>query len=1287
MGKNSATEAFQFLSGGGEMGNLMRTKDWSASLVGTPGTWPQSLRTTLSIILNSKFPMFLFWGPGLVCFYNDAYRPSLGNEGKHPGILGSRGEDHWQEIWPVIKPLIDQVLAGGEATWSEDQLIPIYRNGKMEDVYWTFSYSPVNDESGKPAGVFVTCNETTDKVNNRNKLEESIGQLEFAIEAARLGTWDYSPATGKFTANNRLKDWFGLAHDSEIDLEHATNVIAEKDRDRVVNAIQKALDHSSGGSYDVEYSIIHPHTGKETIVQAKGRAWFNDEKAAYRFNGTLEDVSEQVIARRKLEESEKDLHDMVMQAPVGICVIDAETCISEIVNDSFIEVAGKKREEIIGRGYWETFAEAKPYYEDALKQVIHTGISFYANEVKLMLIRHGKEEDVYVTFVYAALKNAGGKVKKVAIWVLENTRQVIERQRIEEADKRFRNTVQQAPVGITILRGPEFIVEMANDAYLQLVDRKEAGFVGRPLFESLPEVEKAVHTLLNDVLNTGVPFNGIEYPIPVNRYGKFEISYFNFLYHPLKEDDGKITGIIVTVTDVSESVKAKHFITESEKQFREMVMDSPIPMTIFRGTGYIVEVANNIMFRNIWRKKPEDVLGKSILDVFPELKDQKYAELLHEVYISGKVHKEIESPVYVQGDDGMQHFYLDFEYAPLLEPAGNVSGILVTVNDVTEKVEARIKLEESEKKLNIVIDASELGTWELNIRTGAVVYSDRFLEIMGFKKGDILTHEQLVSRIHPEDLATRNDAFEKAYDNGILQYEVRLLWEDGSIHWMEGKGKVFYNEAGKPAKMIGTARDITDRQAREESMARLAAIVQSSGDAIISKDLNGIIATWNAGAEEIFGYTAAEMIGQPLTKLIPADRINEESDILKKLKNGEHVNHFETKRITKDKRMLDISLTISPIRNVQGNVIGASKIARNISHQKEAERLITASEQKFRVLADSMPQFIWTGDAEGNLNYFNEAVYEYSGLTPEQIAREGWLQIVHPDDREANIAAWMHSVNTGTDFIVEHRFGRSDGTYRWQLSRAIPQRDAAGNIQMWVGTSTDIQDIKEQDQQKDFFISMASHELKTPITSIKGYVQLLQTTYAKGEDNFLKKSLKVIDKQILTLTSLISDLLDVSKIKSGSLVLNKQDFEITEMIADVTGHIRHVSPDYNISFSGSTAIVFADRERISQVLINLLTNAVKYSPSSKEITIKHVIEDGHVLVSVHDGGIGINKTAQEKIFERFYRVEGKDESTYPGFGIGLFISSEIIQRHQGKIGVNSEPGKGSVFYFSIPLKS
>ncbi|MDY0986884.1 PAS domain-containing protein [Flavobacterium sp. CFBP9031] len=178
---------YDFLANGGEMGMLTRDKDWSKTALGPVESWPQSLRTTLGILLNSKFPMFLFWGQDHICFYNDAYRPSLGNNGKHPSILGQKGADYWPEIWDFIKPLIDQVLQNGEATWHEDQLLPIYRNGKLEDVYWTFSYSPVNDENGKTSGVLVICNETTKQINTLKKLEESERRFRNTVKQLPLG--------------------------------------------------------------------------------------------------------------------------------------------------------------------------------------------------------------------------------------------------------------------------------------------------------------------------------------------------------------------------------------------------------------------------------------------------------------------------------------------------------------------------------------------------------------------------------------------------------------------------------------------------------------------------------------------------------------------------------------------------------------------------------------------------------------------------------------------------------------------------------------------------------------------------------------------------------------------------------------------------------------------------------------------------------------------------------------------------------------------------------------------
>ena len=303
---NTYEEPFPFLKGGGELGELTRTFDWSATPVGAPDHWPQSLRTTVAMILSSKFPMFLWWGPDLIQFYNDAYRPSFGNAGKHPLALGQKGEECWQEIWAVISPLINQVMTTGEATWSEDQLIPIYRNGKIEDVYWTFGYSPIRGESQNIEGVLVVCTETTEKINTLRILEGHKDELEFAIDATELGTWDLNPATNKFRGNSRLKSWFGLNPEEEIELPLAIAVIAEKDRQHVMDAIANALQFWSGGMYDVEYTITADPTKRERVVRAKGRAWFNEDKIAYRFNGTLQDITEQAAAVQKIEQAVRE---------------------------------------------------------------------------------------------------------------------------------------------------------------------------------------------------------------------------------------------------------------------------------------------------------------------------------------------------------------------------------------------------------------------------------------------------------------------------------------------------------------------------------------------------------------------------------------------------------------------------------------------------------------------------------------------------------------------------------------------------------------------------------------------------------------------------------------------------------------------------------------------------------------------------------------------------------------------------------------------------------------------
>jgi PAS domain S-box-containing protein len=362
-----------FLAHGGEMGRLMRDKDWSDNILGTPDFWPQSLRTAVSIILNSKFPMFLFWGPELICFYNDAYRPSLGNEGKHPAILGSRGEDYWKEIWHIIKPLIDDVLANGIATWSEDQLIPIYRNGKLEDVYWTFSYSPVNDESGKPAGVFVTCNETTSKVLAHKKIEENEARLRMVIDSAEMGTWEYNFQTKKITASQRTSDLLGFEPRDINDIEKIITCIDKDEKDKILSSVNHQLVHGSEEHIDVEF--LFKSVSGERYLRVMGKVIFNDGKLA-NILGTIIDVTSQQAAKSKLENTirirtneikqiNKNLEERnrfvetIIDSSMDLIVVyDKEMRIISF-NGACENLYKIKRGEVIGKNFLEVFPKAR----------------------------------------------------------------------------------------------------------------------------------------------------------------------------------------------------------------------------------------------------------------------------------------------------------------------------------------------------------------------------------------------------------------------------------------------------------------------------------------------------------------------------------------------------------------------------------------------------------------------------------------------------------------------------------------------------------------------------------------------------------------------------------------------------------------------------------------------------------------------------------------------------------------------------------------------------------------
>ena len=839
--------------------------------------------------------------------------------------------------------------------------------------------------------------------------------------------------------------------------------------------------------------------------------------------------------------------------------------------------------------------------------------------------------------------------------------------------------------GHIILSGPQFIIEMVNDAYLKIAGKTMEDLVGKAFFKTIHLPNDNLAIKLTEVLQTGAAYILNEVPHTITDAGSIKTLYLNYNYEPLKNHQGNICGIICIVNNVTQQVVTKFTITENDKQFRQMLMQSPLAIVIFKGSNFVIETVNKQMLTKFWQREEEAVVGKPFLEVFPEMTHQKYPALLTRIFKTGETLHDAETKIELNTPTGKNTFYVDATYSPLLNKHGGVTGIMVAANDVTLTVKTREMLKLQETQLLLAADANKQANYEMDLLSGNLTHCKNLTKMYGVSPSINLTAQEINTFFHPDD---RVDIVEKActisHITGVLVFDARVIWPDKTVHWIRTHARMLYSPNNVPYKMVGTVMDITVEKEKDEYIMKLAAIVESSIDAIVSTRLDGSIATWNDAAVNLFGYTASEMIGKPYALLfttgdVPVNNFNPANKLQQKIS-------FETIFTKKDASIIDISCTVSPIKNGSGQIIGNSKIIRDITRQKLIHNQIITSEARFKLLAEDMPQLIWTSNNVGVVDYFNPAIQGFTGVSNEEIQKTGWLQLVHPDDREANLKKWIAVVATGSVLTVEHRLLKHDGEYIWHLTRAVPQRDAAGKILSWVGNCTDIHEIKENDQNRDFFISMASHELNTPVTTIKGYVEMLLEEYGNNGDQFFKKSMTNVHKQIKVLINLISDLLDLSKIKAGVVELYKEHFYSSDFINEIIKNLQAIHPDYTFCLQcKEPVILFADREKINRVLINILTNAIKYSPHNKMININCMVDDDQVVISVQDFGIGISKINQQKIFQRFFRISGKSEKTYPGFGIGLFIAAEIIDKHQGKITLESVPGEGSVFSFSLPV--
>lgn len=785
-------------------------------------------------------------------------------------------------------------------------------------------------------------------------------------------------------------------------------------------------------------------------------------------------------------------------------------------------------------------------------------------------------------------------------------------------------------------------------------------------------------------------------------------------------------------------------LAESEYKIRSIISNAPFPIGVYNGREMQIVEANQAIM-DVWGKG-NNVVGKRYAEVLPELEDQQIYEQLEAVFTTGIPFHARNQRIELTVDGQKKTFYFNYSFTPLKDRSGNVYGVMNTAADVTDVVLAKQQVEQSEKTLYSMIRQAPVAMCIMMGPDFVVeVANKRMIELWGKPESDVL-HKPIFEGL-PD---ARGQGLEQWIDHVYRTGESHQSFEQPVVLLRNGKLETVYQNFvyepyrdgnGKIIGVIAISNDVTAQVRAKERQARLAAIVESSDDTIVSKTLQGIITSWNRAAVRMFGYTQEEAIGKHISLIIPTSRLQEEEFIIGEIRAGNKVDHFETVRVAKDGREIPISLSVSPIIDEQGTIIGASKIARDITDQvaaQESTRRYTERLEIINLMVKSVSEDLdlnkilqkvtdatteLTGAEYGVFRYnqVGEAEPSYVLYTASDASRAAFetfgirsdidvFQTLFTNNRAVRIDDLAKNPRYGTrtsaadetsgqppfaSYLAVPVFSRSgDVIGGLFFGHAEPGKFTANHESLVVSIASQTaisidnaklyEEVKTLNDKKDEFIGLASHELKTPLTSVNAYLQILagMPTDDKGKQ-FIQKALRQMKK----LTTLVNDLLDISKIEAGKLQLKIAEFDLKKLMEEAIDLIGHTNNKYRIFFDSSvkTCNIYSDSQRIEQVLINLLTNAIKYSSGADEVRVSLVCTSEEVKVGIQDFGVGIPSEKLPYIFSRFYRVEDVNPNI-SGLGIGLYLSNEIITRLDGKLWAESEVGKGSTFWFTLPIK-
>lgn len=707
--------------------------------------------------------------------------------------------------------------------------------------------------------------------------------------------------------------------------------------------------------------------------------------------------------------------------------------------------------------------------------------------------------------------------------------------------------------------------------------------------------------------------------------------------------------------------------------------------------------------------------NKAFFKLFKTTKKETYSQYFHDIINSQFNTPEIKNYLrkILHSSSRSQNFKLGSHFEQLEGKTMELIGRLVSSNqglqltlivfeDLTDKKKLDKEVKHEKEFSRQLIDNSIDGILAFDLNYRLTLWNPGMERIFGVCKKEVLGKHLFEILPFLKEAGEDKSFIDTLAGKNVTCHErPYFVAKTGRRGFFEPNYSPLKDVSGKVIGGLGIIKDITEHkmtederksteEALKESKSKYRDLYDSLRDGIVKTDMKGKILECNQSYSEMLGYRKNEIKNLTYQMLTPPKWHKMEEKIVKNqiIKRG-YSDVYEKEYIKKDGTVFPVNLRVWLVKNEQGEPDRTWAIVRDITEHKRIDEALRESEAKFRSVMQSAHDAIISTDSVGKIIFWNRGAEVIFGYTEKEVFGRT-LEFLMPKSYQPQHREGLRRVNaTGKSHIfgktVEMRGLRKDGSeFPLELSLALwKMREKI----FYTGIIRDITERKELERRKDEFISTASHELKTPITSMKIFTEILQKIFEKNKDKQTIHYLLRIDEQIDRLTNLVNGLLDVSRIQSGRLSLRKEWFSLKKIIRETVEIFQATTKAHKMIIQGKMkGRIFADKGRINQVIINLLSNAIDYSPKDSKIIVTIRASKNIAFISIKDYGSGIAKKHQEKIFDPFYRVSEIGTKSAPGLGMGLYISAGIIRQHGGGIGVKSGKGKGSTFYFTIPIQ-